>query len=1355
MKDKLKLETLPSAFQIRLGGCKGMLVVWKDDFLQKREYTEKVIVRESMHKFPSDHKSLEVLEKTKPLRLHLNHQVIMLLNNVGVQGHVFMELIRKDIAELGKMFSDETAAHEVLRSIVAEQVRDLEPVKFRFTTDAYFRQIMMAFYRVKMKDLRERSRVRLDPSKARVLIGVLDEAGVLQPGEVFIQISDNLDFPGAEKRVIRSEIVIMKNPCIHPGDVRTFKGVNKPELRHLIDCVVFPQNGFRPHPNELSGSDLDGDQYHCIWDPDLLPQIPIKDPMDYESSLKMEDNYNIGVKDMVYYTCKYIEHDTLGMIDNTHKALADQLGIEHEECLKLAEIHAKAVDAPKTGDWQEVPKESREMLKKYPDFMLKHDKPSYPSSNVLGEMFRECNKYISNSLDPLSEGVRGEVIADVAFEVPNYQEFYEDAKVHYKDYCDRLQTIMTMYGIRTEAELISGHINNVHSRLTEELDDVIKNSKILVKNITEEYHKSFFNDHRLGGPNGEAKQIEKASAWYLVAYGRQETDELTGVTPVRFLSFPWIVSKILAKIFVHNTTKVKRPLKSLELAISKSISALYSDVISDVIATFEKHGQLCGRIARASCRFGVCYLTGMTSTLLFDRQYGEVNILLMKKPSNNKPRDQDFRLSFLKSLRTELRPITSQEALDSSRLHLRIELKDHSLPKRRAEVTTDELSIYIWAAIVAYIKQDHWLHPVLRVLCSWIRNTGLVGGRKMFLPDYLVPCLFIDHCLNEKVIKEINIQAVYDDCARFLQNPNTAAHPLGSINEWDELCRRLYNKMKSTEAPYAWEGHASRTGDLLVKFMKQANEQFSRSVHPSFAGCLNIKKWNKIEEKDKLSLLISEMEKASHRLVMHVSAGSLLRTIKIEKLFFLKLEAARRLAGKEDNIAKMLHMKCGAVIDIQTKMSDRNKNSGMIVTATGNEAELYLLDKEIKLLNRKLEAESKLTRSVRVLGMRDLPGAHNLLIDGASSEEKCSIRLEPYYGVKYPQHDYKNLHIVRLFGSSRSALQSSQVDSPVACSFRKHFERQLKTFDNKFSESVYGDCELQIKFGRAYVVSPPRSFTEDAYGLTVDDLLRTLENRKTRDMDPTWEAVTQRKPSMYSARNNTEGSISTSFVSSIAYDTDFQEKVRELAKALKPIKAESGAKMVVEQASGSVTARYKGKDDLTFVGLETSPFRWVVSDIKRHCNTMESNVEGDECDIRFLMKTQTKEVEELEDHAQNWGFEEAIKRDKDDLIAVQNLDLDVKFIEDYEAAVYEMKPTPLGIPYNAMIRKSTQYTRKMGVEGKRVAFTSIKTLYELRLLPDMSYLVNSETRNDTLDSLWELAFQYSNFLKADTQDRSK
>lgn len=55
------------------------------------------------------------------------------------------------------------------------------------------------------------------------------------------------------------------------------------------------------------------------------------------------------------------------------------------------------MDAPKTGNWQVIDKDLKDALKRYPDFMRKMDKPSYPSERILGKMFRECIKYVSFS----------------------------------------------------------------------------------------------------------------------------------------------------------------------------------------------------------------------------------------------------------------------------------------------------------------------------------------------------------------------------------------------------------------------------------------------------------------------------------------------------------------------------------------------------------------------------------------------------------------------------------------------------------------------------------------------------------------------------------------------------------------------------------------------------------------------------------------------------------------------------------------------------------------------------------------------------------------------------------------------
>lgn len=83
---KIAKPFVPSAFQIRFAGYKGVLA------LDPRLSGKQAFFRPSMCKFESFHRRLEVLQTSRPQAVFLNHQVIMLLSNLGVPDEVFIGL---------------------------------------------------------------------------------------------------------------------------------------------------------------------------------------------------------------------------------------------------------------------------------------------------------------------------------------------------------------------------------------------------------------------------------------------------------------------------------------------------------------------------------------------------------------------------------------------------------------------------------------------------------------------------------------------------------------------------------------------------------------------------------------------------------------------------------------------------------------------------------------------------------------------------------------------------------------------------------------------------------------------------------------------------------------------------------------------------------------------------------------------------------------------------------------------------------------------------------------------------------------------------------------------------------------
>ncbi|RUS26261.1 RNA dependent RNA polymerase-domain-containing protein, partial [Jimgerdemannia flammicorona] len=252
--EKLQLKSVPSAFQFRLGGAKGVLAVWN--------VQGQVQLRPSQKKFESTHRELEIIKTSTLTSAYLNRQVITLLSARGVPDQTFLDMKSQRIRELDQMLKNPQAAIDTLMQNIdgygtARFMADIVRAGFFVREDPFILNLIRLFRVTMLKDLKKRAKIHIP--KGAYLFGVLDETRTLKENEVFVQLSD----PANPEKVkcIEGECVVLRVPCFHPGDVRVVQAVKCDRLRHLKDVLVFSANGDRDLPNMCSGGDLDGDEY--------------------------------------------------------------------------------------------------------------------------------------------------------------------------------------------------------------------------------------------------------------------------------------------------------------------------------------------------------------------------------------------------------------------------------------------------------------------------------------------------------------------------------------------------------------------------------------------------------------------------------------------------------------------------------------------------------------------------------------------------------------------------------------------------------------------------------------------------------------------------------------------------------------------------------------------------------------------------------------------------------------------------------------------------------------------------------------------------------------------------------------
>ncbi|CAG8493686.1 4830_t:CDS:10 [Dentiscutata heterogama] len=551
-------DEIPSVFQFRFGGYKGVVSVNPD------LHGNVICIRPSQVKFEAPiSMNLEIVKAVKnPLPAHLNRQIIMLLSSLGVNDDIFIELQNNARTNIDSAMRDPLKASELVKrnsgteecSHVTRTILSMiETGLMEENEEPYLKGLLECKRIFSLKSLRYKARIPVP--QGYMLFGILDETGILEPDQIYIQtstiISENNTFSTStvnnkiqrKHKVLTGPAVIARNPSLHPGDIRIVWAVDVPQLSHLKNC---------------SGGDLDGDEFFVCFDERIFPEI-VEEPMDYSPPKRETLNRPVEISDIREFFVNFMKNDRIGIIGNLHLVIADYHpeGVYHRRCLKLAELHSKAVDFNKTG----VPvTEKLPVMEEYPDFMENKTKIEYKSQKILGKLYRNIEVDHPKD-DPLLNYTSDYIVPKKEFLAQGYENYLEEAEICRDTYNSEIRSLMKKFRVKTEPEIITTNLlgfRRVDGRKNQDIRESISGT---ISYIIHKHRKHFLvglqdnidninrnndNDtYHLHIPiTNETKA--KASAWYYVTYNDDEFPDASD--DKRLLSFPWTVADVLLKI---------------------------------------------------------------------------------------------------------------------------------------------------------------------------------------------------------------------------------------------------------------------------------------------------------------------------------------------------------------------------------------------------------------------------------------------------------------------------------------------------------------------------------------------------------------------------------------------------------------------------------------------------------------------------------------------------------------------------------------------------------------------------------------------------------------------------------------
>ncbi|KAI6013327.1 RNA dependent RNA polymerase-domain-containing protein [Pisolithus microcarpus] len=573
----------PTAYQIRFLGYKGMVSV--DPYLEGIH----MCLRPSMRKFDvpgMDYADIEIASSFhKPKMPKLNRPLITVLEDRGAPARAFLELQDKIVADTRRahenvaLFTELLEKHKLGTGFwLTNILRRLHVLGFELHPNHMQRPLDTPFLaRIRGSAINHVLReikygAHMPIPESYMLPGIADEGPAyvnkgyknvycLPQGKIFACIQN----PGDEEPTwIKGMCLISRSPVIHPGDVQRVYAIGKPPedqmcvFAKLKNVVVFAARGTQSLPNSLAGGDLDGDMYEVMqYEPLLVPEH--HNPATYASTKPYTLDRPSTVHDVCDFIVEYINSDVVGLVSDKHIIMADQSneGSLDPACLKLAELHSRAVDYPKNGIKVETYRLPRQLVPFKPDWH-ESEQPNqsnnrrtdyYESSRALGKLYRNIK------LEELPSGARPGTESALSEDISNAlrQHVHRQLRDHvrrpgqfcdidevYTGYREELGYVSTTYSLSktplTEEELVTGTI------LAHCSERRYKSDRVYAMNESMSFLLRTTRQDLVGelyGASDEDLRAKLASAWHgwIFSQEKQQTSSESGKSLFGLRSF--------------------------------------------------------------------------------------------------------------------------------------------------------------------------------------------------------------------------------------------------------------------------------------------------------------------------------------------------------------------------------------------------------------------------------------------------------------------------------------------------------------------------------------------------------------------------------------------------------------------------------------------------------------------------------------------------------------------------------------------------------------------------------------------------------------------------------------------------